>query len=92
MAQVIHWELCEKCRFDWDKNCYNHEPKSVCESPNSKLLWDFKIQTDNKIGNNKPDIVVLDKIELECVIIDAACPFDTRESGKPRVPPRPEEV
>ena len=64
------------------KRIANHEPQSVCESPNSKLLWDFKIQTDNKIGNNKPDIVELDKIELECVIIDAACPFDIRVKSK----------
>ena len=36
----------------------------MCESTNNKLLWDFKIQTDhdNKIEHNKPDIVILDKI------------------------------
>ena len=49
------------------------------ESTNHKLLWDFKIQTDNKIEHNKPDIVVLDKIERKCLIIDVACPFDIRD-------------
>ena len=48
----------------------------------NKLLWDFKIQTDNKVEHNKPDIVVLDKIERKCLIIDVACPFDTRVKGK----------
>ena len=50
----------------------------------NKLLWDFKIQTENKIEHNKPDIVnvVLDKIERKCLIIDVACAFDIRVKGK----------
>ena len=48
----------------------------------NKLLWDFKIQTDNKVEHNKPDIVVLDKIERKYLIIDVACLFDTRVKGK----------
>ena len=52
----------------------NQNPQPVYESTNNKLLWDFKIQTDNKIEHNKP---VLNKIEQKCLIIDVACPFDT---------------
>ena len=48
----------------------------------NKLLWDFKIQTDTKVEHNKPDIVVLDKIERKYLIIDVARPFDTRVKGK----------
>ena len=54
----------------------------MCESTNNKLLWDFKRQTDNKIEHNKPDIVVWNKIERKCLIIDVACPFDIRVKGK----------
>ena len=36
----------------------------------NKMLWDFlKIQTDNKVEHNKPDIVVLDKIERKYRIL-----------------------
>ena len=52
-------------------------PEPVLESENSKILWDFKIQTDLPIEANKPDIVVLVKIMRKCFIIDIACPFDT---------------
>ena len=52
------------------------------ESTNNKLLWEFKIQTDKKIEPNKPDIVVLDKMEWKCLIIDVACSFDTRVKDK----------
>ena len=48
----------------------------------NKLLRDFKIQTEKKIEHNKSDIEVLDKIKRKCLIIDVACPFDTRVKGK----------
>ena len=54
----------------------------MCESINNKLLWDFKIQTDNKIEYNKPDIVILDKIERKCLIREVACPLEIRVKGK----------
>ena len=84
VAQVIHWDLCGKLGYDREENYYNHEAQPVYESTNNKLLWDFKIQTDNKIEHNKPDIVVLDKIECKCLIIDVACPFDIRVKDKDR--------
>ena len=54
----------------------------MCESTNNKLLWDFKIQTDKKIEHNKPDIVILDKIERKFLIIDVACSLDIGVKGK----------
>ena len=57
VTRVIHWKLCGKLGYDRDEKYCNHEPQGVYESTNNKLLWDFKIQTDNKIEHNKPDIV-----------------------------------
>ena len=49
----------------------------------NKLLWDFfKIQTDNKVEQNKHDIVNVEEIKRKYLIIDVACPFDTRVKGK----------
>ena len=61
-AQLIHWDLCGRLGYNRDKEYYNREPQPVFESTNNKVLcmWDFKIQTDNKIEHNKPDITVLD--------------------------------
>ena len=56
VAQVIHWALYGKLGYDRKEKYYNHESQPVCESTNNKLLWDFKIQTDNKIEHNKPGI------------------------------------
>ena len=69
MAQVINWGLFGKLGYDRDEKYYNHEPQPVYESSNNKLLSDFKIQTDNKVEHNKPDIVVLDKIKRKYLIL-----------------------
>ena len=32
VAQVIHWDLCEKLGYDRDEKYYNHEPRPVYQS------------------------------------------------------------
>ena len=54
----------------------------MLENQTVKLLWDFPIQTDHVLDHNKPDIVLFEKKTRECVIIDVACPFDTRVKEK----------
>lgn len=48
-------------------------------------MWNFKIQKDHRIEHNKPDIVLLNKEEKSCNIIDVACPFDTIIVSKERL-------
>ena len=47
-----------------------------------KLQWDFRIQTDHHLDQNRPHIVILKKESRVCQIIDVACPFDTRIAEK----------
>ena len=84
VAQAIHWDLSDG-GFERKLNWYDHKPNPVCESERYKLLWDFKIQTDRDIDDNKPDIVLLNKEEKSCLIVGVACPFDTRIDSKERV-------
>ena len=78
VAQVIHLDLSEKCGFQITASWYDQKPDQVCDSEKYKLLWDFKIQTDQRMDHNKPHVVLLNKEERPCLIIDVACPFDTR--------------
>lgn len=78
IGQVIHWKLCQKYNIPCKDKWYDHDPEGVIENDQVKVLWDFRIQTDHQIEHNRPDIVVLDKIERSCNVIDIACPFDTR--------------
>ena len=45
-------------------------------------MWDFSIQTDHDIDARRPDLVVVDKKERICKIIDFAVPGDSRIEEK----------
>ena len=47
-----------------------------------EILWDVRIQCDRDIKARKPDIVVVNKNERSCAIIDTPIPGDTRISEK----------
>ena len=49
-----------------------------------KLSWDFKIQLDHHIEHNNTDIMLLNKEDKSCIIVDVACPSDTRIISKKR--------
>ena len=61
---------------------YTHNTEKVLESDSCKILWDFTIQTDKKLSHNKPNIIVIDKVNKLCLIIDPSCPFDFRIAVK----------
>ena len=46
------------------------------------MLWDFNIQTDHVIEARRPDLVVVDKKERSCKIIDFSVPGDSRIEEK----------
>ena len=58
------------------------EPESVLENKDYKILWDFSIQTDHVIDVPRPDLVLVDKKERICKIIDFAVPGDSRVEEK----------
>ena len=53
----------------------------VLENDEVKLVWDVSIQPERRM-EHKPDIVVLQNKQNVCLVIDVACPFDTRIKNK----------
>ena len=41
-----------------------------------KILWGFSVQTETKTDHNNPDLILLEKDEKICYIVDVACLFD----------------
>ena len=85
VAAVIHWYLCKKFGFECDDKYENHivtKENKVLENDEVLSLWDFSIQTETRIDHNKPDIMIKNKKEKTCQIIDVVCPFDTRVKQK----------
>ena len=51
---------------------YNHRAEGVTKNENVKILWDFNIQMDHLIVHGRPDLLVVNKKESTCDIIDIA--------------------
>ena len=67
MEKEIHWELCKNLKFD-----HTNSPESVLEGGTHKILWDFGIKTDHLISTGRSDIIIINKKERTCRIIDFA--------------------
>ena len=46
------------------------------------MLWDFSVRTDHEIAVRRPDILMIDKSEKNCYIIDVVIPEDGRVRAK----------
>ena len=82
VARTLHWKLCGKYNLKKSEKWYEHVPEGVVENEEVKILWDVMIQRDKDIKARKPDIVVVNKNERSCAIIDIAIPGDIRVSEK----------
>ena len=59
-----------KCGFSRVDKWFEHVPETVLENHDYNLLWDYNIQTDHKISARRPDLVVINKQEQTCQVID----------------------
>ena len=82
LVKIVHWKLARRCNFEAGDKWYEHEPESVLENEDYKILWDFSIQTDHVIEARRPHLVVVDKKERSCKIIDFAVCGDSRIEEK----------
>ena len=82
MGKVIHWETCQKFKFDHTNKWYMHNPAPVLENDTHKLLWDFDVQTDHLISARRPDLIIIKKKKKKkmkiCKIVDFAVTADNR--------------
>ena len=85
LGKIVHWKLARKCNFEAGDKWYEHEPESVLENEDYKVLWDFSTQTDHVIEARKPDLVVVDQKRRTCKIVDFAVPGDSRIEEKQKI-------
>ena len=57
---------------------YDHVAESVLGNENYKLLWDFSVRAYRYIEARRLDLVVVDKRERSCKIVDVAISDDSR--------------
>ena len=81
VARMVHWKLCQEFSLEKSEKWYLHNPQTVSENVNHKLIWDMNIQCDNIIVERRPDIFIVNKMEKTAIdidIIDIAVPRDKR--------------
>ena len=76
MGKVIYWELCKKLKTDHTNKWFMHNPESVLENETHKLHWDFEIRMDHLITARWPNLIIINKKEKTCRIMDFAVPVD----------------
>ena len=79
VASIVHWKLRGKYNLKRKEKWYEYAT-GVVENEEVKIFWDVMIQCDREIKAKKPDIVVVNKNERSCAIIDIA--RDIRVSKK----------
>ena len=55
-----------------------HNPVPVRENDTHKLLWDFNIQTNHLILARRQDLIIINKRNRICKIVEFAVPTDHR--------------
>jgi hypothetical protein len=58
------------------ENWLSHIPKSVCQHEDITVLWNQGVQIDRKVLANRPDIIIKNKKDKICLLIDVAIPSD----------------
>ena len=84
MGLRVYWELCKmyniKCSDKWYDESPEKVRKSVCG--NFEIWWDRNVETPRKLDHNKPDVVLINKLEKSWTIIDFSVPIDQNVKNK----------
>ena len=78
ICKYIHWKACKNFEIQVKENIWEHEPEPVVANANVTIYYDKIIPTGRYIegGAIKPDLVIWDKKEKTCKIIDVSVPND----------------
>eukprot|EP00795_Rhopilema_esculentum_P008488 gene8488-14486_t len=82
VGQCLHWKICHHFGVETPKHWYEHHPDPVVEGDNVSILWDFPVYTDRTINAYRPDIIIKDRNEETCLLIDMSIPTDRNISSK----------
>ena len=78
-AAHTHLKVCKEFCIGVKERWYEHEPRTVTKN-DVTILWDIPIHTDRAIQANRPDIVLKNKKDKTCLLIDMTVPLDTNTS------------
>ena len=72
VADYIHWRIYKSLNLPVTEKYYMHEPEKVTRMEDNVFMWDKTILTDRTILANRPDLIILNKNEQNCLIVNVA--------------------
>jgi hypothetical protein len=74
--------MCKILGIEATENWYSYIPKSVCQHEVITVLWNQGIQTDRKVLANRSNIIIKNKKDKICLLIDVAISSDRNVTQK----------
>ena len=72
----MHYSICKALGIETTDKWYTNMPKPVCEEGDVTVLWNKAVHTNREVTANRPDIIIKNKKEETCILIDVAIPAD----------------
>ena len=72
----MHYSICKALGTETADKWYTHVPKPVYEEGDVTVLWNQAVNTDREVTANKPDIIIKNKKEKICTLIEVAITAD----------------
>ena len=84
MGLRVYWELCKNLGMNHSDRWYKETPDKVRVSKCGRyeIWWDRMVETPKKLEANRPDVVVIDKVDCLWKIIDFSVPNDLNVERK----------
>ena len=70
------YSICKALGTETTDKWFTHMPKPVCKEGGVRGLWNQAVHTDREVTANRPDIIIKNKKEKTCTVIDVAIPAD----------------
>ena len=72
----MYYSTCKALGIETTDKRYTHVPKPVYEEGDVTVLWNQAVHTETEVTANRPDIIIKNKKEKTCTLIDVAIPAD----------------
>ncbi|XP_017786493.1 PREDICTED: uncharacterized protein LOC108569451, partial [Nicrophorus vespilloides] len=82
IATYLHWSIVKELGQQVPEHWYDHQPAPVVEREDVVVMYDEAVITDRTIGANRPDIIIHNKREKRCTLIDVSVPADANIAAK----------
>jgi hypothetical protein len=78
----LHYLICKELSIETTEKWYTHKHESVCEHEDITVLWNQEVQTGREVLGNRPDIIIKNKKDKICLLLDVAIPSDRNVVNK----------